>query len=335
MYKRQRIWVQEKSDDCEIGIGVKLSGLFTLQLLDQCGNTVQTKEFTNVITNGCIDKIGMGTPIENLFYKIQVGTGAVTGPNTPSITDTTLNNPIAEKISTQPFSTEYGAVTSSISGSYHWSKIYREIGYTECNGILTEVAFWSDDNIMVNRTAIRDELGIPTQIVKTPENILRVIYEYRLYLPTTDTTGSITLNSNSYNYTIRPCAIFDTLTWGGRYEEPLQFGALNRLGEWSGSFLFHESKSLLNITESNPVSGYLARKNAVYYPYVNGTKYKIASCSLATSEFNFPSGIQYIAWGNVNNTTVSPLFQMQFTPKIPKTAAVPLKLSIKIGFSNV
>ena len=59
----------------------------------------------------------------------------------------------------------------------------------------------------VLRALILDGGGSPTTLTILSDETLDVTYTIRVYPPTTDVTGSITLDGVSYGYTIRPCNV--------------------------------------------------------------------------------------------------------------------------------
>lgn len=333
----QRFWVPEnipRINDTVIHNNVKLSGHFTVELIDHKTGLINTHlEFDNILTDGLFEGIGNGSIIlGSAFNALEVGTGQVTGLNSPSSSNTTLVSPLSPRTTNETFSPVVTFVSSSSSGSY-WSKIVtREFTETEVNGNLTELGFWTNTSggTLVNRTSFKDADGSPTIITKTSNFILRVKFENRMYIDVVDVTGSINLGGSLYDYIIRPIGI--STTWNS--------GLFNLFGRWQGYANAYESASLQDVTSSvvpNTVNN--SNGNLIYESYVPGEKSLNFIVNFNNNNANFFSGIQYIllnhTFGMNPQESQNPLWQIHFSPKIPKISSNQLSLKLNQSFGRM
>jgi hypothetical protein len=128
----------------------------------------------------------------------QVGTDNTT----PQATDTGLLGYVAGTNT----KAEIIAGAESSAPYFHWKRIrYRfDVGDTAAN--LSEVGVgWATTGgaNLLTRALIVDALGNPTTVTPKADEILDVWYELRVYPPTGDVTGTLTLDGISYDYLIR------------------------------------------------------------------------------------------------------------------------------------
>lgn len=195
----------------EIKVGCK--GFFKLQALkvklDSDGIPVRDKNgdyiilgkrdltgwFPNKLLNNGKNYMGSG---DNWLTKCQVGTDNTA----PLATDTGLLGYVE---GTDAYvETIAGAQTSAPYFMWLRRRFRFDVGTTAAN--LSEVGVgWNeaDGPYLVTRALIVDAEGNPTTVTPLADEILDVWYEWRFYPPTADVTGTVTLDSVSYNYTIR------------------------------------------------------------------------------------------------------------------------------------
>ena len=171
---------------------------------------VQELDFPNLILDAGLNRIGTGNAIEGVC----IGTG-----NTA---------PSVEQGSLVSFSKatwlSQGAVESTASTtSPYYSSFKRTFRFNvgELSGNYSEVGVgWGigggGNSIagLFSRALIKDALGNPTTITVSADQVLDVSYTLKLYPPQNDITGSITLNGEVYNYTLRP-AYINTRSYAG------------------------------------------------------------------------------------------------------------------------
>src|SRR5690606_32173470 len=236
MMERRRIWVPEAPmlnlrRYVEVGAvrhAIAVEGYFTVELIHARSGLVKRRlRFRNLITNAGLDALAGGTGISDLINYLAVGTGS----SEPSYTDTTLNAEIARTNSNAGFGDSNAMVGSGDLVEY-WRRIRTRV-FTEnqANGNLAELGFFSaaDGGTMWNRQLFRDELGNPTAITKTPEDQLRVRYEYRIYPPWDDVVQEIEVNGVPTEVVNRPSRVADSTFWGPGTTAS-NSGALNNLG---------------------------------------------------------------------------------------------------------
>lgn len=351
MSTRMRVWLPEKPHtpyESETIIPISLgsvSGHYHIELLDRSGTVLDTWSFDNIITNTGMDAIGSTVTgeVNELFNFMQTGAGSTT----PSGTDTGLATPITGRVT-------YVDVTGSTiladsSGSYYTRRLTYFFNETVANGNITELGIFTlaTGGRLVNRALVRDNLGVPTTITKTSDNQLRVFYRYRVYVPTTDITGTITLAGVPYNYTIRPQAVSESNAWGtglgttgptgaGGYTRELslrRWGAARQFGGASPSGNLVAATGTLALT---PVE-LCDTVNAI--GYVNGNYYRDIDYIWEPATANFGStGIRMMRIRGIgDNGNTLPLFwthQVLFTPNIPKTNLQRLTLRFRFGWTR-
>src|SRR5690606_29765886 len=195
--------------------------------------------FRNLITNAGLDAMAGGVGISNLINYLAVGTGS----SEPRYTDTTLDAEVARTNSNGGFGDSEAMVGSGDLVEY-WRRIRTRV-FTEAqaNGNLAELGFFSaaSGGTMWNRQLFRDELGQPTTITKTPEDQLRVTYEYRVYPPWDDVVQEIEVNGVPVEVVNRPLRVAGGLNWGGSYAS----AALNALGAvWTSRLTAYDTDTL-------------------------------------------------------------------------------------------
>jgi hypothetical protein len=156
-------------------------------LLRRHGELIWDSGWTdNLLTNAGLN--AMGQSVELLRY-CMVGTGNAT----PAVTDTTLQAQIAVK----------DGATSSSSGvetaapRFGWVRKTFVFPQGAVVGNLNEVGVGWTSTSVASRSLIS-----PTKSVIAIDQ-LTVIYELRMYVPTGNFTGSVTIGARTYNYTIR------------------------------------------------------------------------------------------------------------------------------------
>lgn len=159
----------------------------------------------NLLTNAGMNAFATVGPYDQLFGYLQVGTGSAT----PAYTDTSLSV-LRAGSGTAPEAGAAWAIRREIGTMpyYYEMDVRRSFAAGAANGNLTELGMWAAyHGLLVSRALITDIHGDPATLVVAADEILEVTYTWRVYIPTTDVTGTTSIKSTSYDWTLRPCAI--------------------------------------------------------------------------------------------------------------------------------
>ncbi len=294
-----------------------IEGTFDIQKVDiETGEVTQHLRFPNIITDYGLDKIGEGKTLEYLITTMSVTSN--TTPPSPSdgYLDYVLNTTdddggIAELIA------------ANTSPEYSYRRIHRvfqprggtatyaDIGFTE------QPAGPGEGNPLywITRTLIKDPQGNPVTLEHYPTEYLRVYYEYKLYAPQSDITGSVRFGppaSSSFVYTIRPQNIGGSDGW---------LDLLKSMGDWSNfSAKTHEDANLGSRTGNNDPSPQEAHTSSSLSLYSTGNFYRDTTFFWTFSDSNFTSGVGLITWNPWWQSGDNMIWQMHMSESINKTA---------------
>lgn len=328
-------------------INALILGKYDLYLESDKHNPISSWSFSNIITDGGMNAIGQRSGGEiSAFEYFQVGEGSVP----VSSSDVGLATPISVRVNRSDEAV-VSVSGSDATGSFWDVTFSRYFLTTEANGNITEIgAFTSSSNgRMSSRALVRDEFGSPVAITKTSDNQLRVRYTVRTYLPTSDITGSINMQGNDYNYTIRPQNIFNQQTWG--------YNISDGFFQYAGSFLYNffganwstfigagrvsPSGSLVNVTGSMAQGGTTSTATEVTPQfYVDDTFYRDVIVRFDPNLANYgTTGIKTLTYtplmqfgGFQGGQTAQ--YQVEFSPNIPKTNLLTLSLTFRLGWGR-
>lgn len=175
------------------------------------GNPIaETKEvaadwFDNLILDQGLNGLGVRS-IQGSTSTIHVGSGS----SAPQASDAGLDAFIAASSSSQG---EVGGVQVSDEPYYHFRRVTRRFSAGSAAGNLSEVgAGWgsSASGDLFSRALIVDSQGSPTTITVLSDEVLDVTYEIRVYPDITDSTGTIELEGEIFDYTARAWDISST-----------------------------------------------------------------------------------------------------------------------------
>lgn len=181
-------------------IELAVCGFYMMEAIkvDADGNEISRRTladwFPNLITNQGLDRMG-----GNNSYISYCAVG--TGSTAPAFTDTTLVTPVAYTNTTQSSS-----ISAQPSSPYYIERtVTKRFAVGTAAGNLSEVGMgWSNGpSTLYSRALILDGGGSPTTITVLSDEILDVTYRWRIYVPLTDVTGTITISGSNYDYTIR------------------------------------------------------------------------------------------------------------------------------------
>lgn len=177
------------------------------------GSTREVAAFPNLITDAGMDSIAHtgSSSADHAWNTVAVGSGTKapdpldTGLQTEVARTSTLFNPGS------PVGNSYG-ITRQVATSPRWWRLWKKWRFNTgaAAGNLNEVAVlrgigtpqWS-----FCRARIVGADGEPITLTVLQDEILDITYEFYVYIPENDVTGSIELKGDPYTFTMRPCSI--------------------------------------------------------------------------------------------------------------------------------
>ena len=288
----------------------KISGHYRLVVGSSRGRRV-VAEFDNLILDIGLDRMGVGTTLAN----IHLGTGTLA----PATTQTGLVT----------FATQTALYQSETTTHYPGVTPYTETVYRyrfnpgTATGTFSEIgAGWGSapSGVLFSRALILDSGGSPTTITVLSDEYLDVEYRIRMYVPTGDATGVLTISGTPYPYTIRAGS---SASWrfpiGGltAINAATAYGAGAVLGPLTGT-----------PTGASPVSISFTSSYAAYVP---GSYNRTMVLTAGLGVGNATGGIQALTfvWGS------SAVFmQARFDTPIPKDATKILTVPLGVSWAR-
>ncbi len=275
----------------------------------------------NLIVNSGLNMLASGSVDSSSDY-CRVGTGTTT----PAAGQTDL---------VSRFGGGTGTITSqSVSNSgaapWYWD-LEREYEFSAGSvdgAALTEVGFFENSGgDMFSRSLIKDGGGTPTTITLTALEVLYVTYVARVNVPNSDTTGTFTINSDTYNYTCRAANASEAAVWSPEVSTIFYTDVIRS----------YETQTLGAIT-SEP-SGTKGTGTDSQASYVADSFERVGSFTMGRDDSNFTLGIGAFSIGRTSNT---PSFQFSVDKvsdgtRIPKdnTNTLSMVSAFKISWSAV
>lgn len=299
--------------------------------LDADGNIVRERHlagpFPNLILNAGLDRMGNSSGGGGFWRNCQLGAG--TTP--PTVTDTALESLQAavQGSTSDPFN------TALVEGPPRYVRHRRTYRFPEgeAAGTHTEIGIgWGNSgSTLYSRALIRDSGGNPIAITVLPDEVLDVTYEWRIYPPTGDTTGTRNISGTDYDYTIRACEA-DTINtqfgagWG--FGTGPTFGSASALKPENGGHATYTGSIgdwLSSPSGSSATSGAtLSVSNAAYTP---GNYYRDGTLSWGLGGSGGIRSVRYCwTWG---------AYQIEFDPPIPKDATNILSLTFRNAWARL
>lgn len=191
-------------------------------------------------------------------------------------------------------------------------------------GNLAEVGIgWASNNLF-SRALIRDSGGTPTTVTILSDETLDVVYELRVYWPTTDNVTTVSIGGTNYTVTVRASDVGQWANGTSMFAHLLANGLASSLQDVLGY-----GPGALGAVTDGPGGSFLNRPNTYGFDdtYVNNSyerKYKlIAGLSEITSDI-----------GAFNVITPLGVFKMGFSPSLPKTAFNTLTINFKLAWAR-
>jgi len=308
---RKRIWIPEGYapplpsviELPPIGVG----GYFYVDLIDsKSGRVKQHLEFPNLITNAGLDFIGTGTKLDTVYSIIAVGTGTTT----PAVTDTALDDEIGSTTNDNGIADVDGTVSSP--REYTFRRRTRVFLEGEANADLTELG-WKIGSTFANRALFKDLAGNSTTVFKTENDLLRISYEYRIFAPLVDLSGSFDLGagSGSTSYILRPQNVNQADGWGA---------LRSNMGNYSSPFAkVHETAQLSSRTGNNDPSPSAEESSNTLTPYTSSNFYRDMEYEWTYADGNFGSGVGLVTWNPWFTAGNRAIWQMFLSSSVEKT----------------
>ena len=298
----------------------KLSGEYRLVITSNNGEVKDTGWFSNLILNQGLDKLGNATDIPFKYASIGTGTSA------PIITQTSLDAPVAYSNS-YVFVSAVNAGSPSYATTLTWSYTFTQGAVI---GNMTEigVGITASNGNLFSRALILDSGSNPTTITLTAIDQLTIYYRLTVRPPLTDGTGSIILDSNTYNYTSR---VLGANTFAD-LSRTFEFGFFHLIFR---SYTYAAGATLAPITATSPVGTNTAINNGTVNTlgYTVGNYYIDWNTQWSPLQGNETGGIQAIKiTAGSDLETIS--FQIVFNQPIPKTNVTSLSLTFRYSWSR-
>lgn len=287
------------------GPTANVQGFVSYQILDADGKVKkEVKPKPQFIVDAGLNNMA-NNDIRNLSNFCRVGTGT-TEPNAAQVGLVSQHGSASGAAS--------GSVDSNSGAAPWWHQNTRTFTFaanTITGASLSELGFFSaaTGGSMFSRFLFVDGVGTPTPITVLAGEVLIITYSIRQYVPNTDATGSfnITINGTptNFNYTARAANASSFAAWG--VGVPPQ----------SSSQITLYSTDVLGPITSSP-SGSAEGIGANNATYVNGDFFRTVGGTASNSQANFAGGIGAVSIRNNSGNTF--IFQISFSPKIPKTS---------------
>lgn len=296
--------------------------------------------FDNLITNNGLDQLGVANAFSansNIavnnpcIYSCRVGTGS-----TPAaFTDTGLVSPLASTITRQ-------ADVSGVAATapyYGFRRLTFRFGTGVAAGNISEVGLFGGtaDTVLFSR-ALTEVTGVPTTITILADETLDVIYEFRAYAPVGDTPwGPVTIAGVDYSGVVRAANVTQTAytgwdLWIGGWVGGADAGLIYR-DVPAGGARTYGTQTL------GPVTGLPAgdisldaaiASSASNTAYTNGTYYRDGTLTWSLNQGNNTGG----SFGALQLPTKFGMYQMSFTPEVPKDATKIMTLTFRQSWAR-
>lgn len=319
MKERKRLWIPESDQIPSKPIiempPIEIGGYYYVYLIDaETGEVKRELKFPNLITDSGLDFIGQGISLNSIYNTLAVGSS-----NTPpTISDTALGSLVATTTNSDGQSDEDGFATAPVEFAFR--RRIRQFGQSEANGNLRELG-WSVGGVIANRTLFKDAEDNVTTIIKTNRDILKIVYEYRIFAPLTDVTGTFLFTSSSASvvYTIRPQSVNSAAGWRS---------LLTFMGSDISEARVHESNAFTDRTVNNNPLPRASEDSSSFVPYITGTFFKDIEYSYGFTDGNFGSNINLVTWSPWT-TTSELIWQMHLSSSIEKNVNNRLNISFR------
>ena len=291
--------------------------------------------FHNLIVNSGMDLLGTVLPVQGAIVAARVGTGSTP----PSVTDTNLASPLAAS----------NTVNANVSGAagtapyYGWYRRTFRFNAGVATGNISEVgiATATTGGTLFSRALTVDGAGNPITITVLSDEILDVVYEYRIYPPAADIAwGPLTISGVSYSGTIRPAEVTSTspfrwVPWTSGTTAYLMGLIADQSDNNTKAFETQTLGPVTGVPAGAAAPVHSAGSNGILTAgstsptYVNGTYYRDHDLRIDLNYANFATGI-----GSMYISTTMGRWQFNFTPKVPKTASHRFTIGLRLSWTR-
>lgn len=265
--------------------------------------------FPNLITNGGLDQIGSSS---NWLSGCYVGSG-----NTAPVDS---NTALAALIGS---TTDLAGTTASVLATtpYYGSRVNTYLfGPGVATGTLAEIGVGASATALFSRALILDGMGNPTTVTVGAGESLTAFYEFRNYPPLSDVTGSVTINSVVYDYTLRAANV-GTSIW-----EPAS------LGDQDGPSLLTVYSGVIGAITGQPTGSSAAESSGADPAYTPGQYLNTRSSVFESGVGNFAIQSMVATCGQTNGSMGQ--LQIGLSPALTKSNANVLTLTVQKSWTR-
>lgn len=275
-------------------------------LLDDNGNQIAVgepwlvSEFDNLITDVGLDNLGTDNPLQYIYLS--------TNNAEPTVNDSTIIEILASKKIHLLFGVSQGPDSKSKAPHYVSCNYTVDFAAGEGTGNIAKIGTGknSDGSGLWSSALIKNN-DVNTVINKLPDEILKVVYNLRLYINTSDYVNTVTISGNPHDVIVR---VADFNRWGSL---PLD------------TILLMELASVFDANISDMYATPLGNVNDRVFntplSYVPGSYEKGYVFTLEIGEGNFAKGIKSLLIISPNDYLKKKYWQISFTPPIMKTSS--------------
>lgn len=247
--------------------------------------------------------------------------------NAPAVTDTSLYSQVASTNSTESDTTAARA-----SSPYYG---YRQVTYRFPQGSFSNdniqevgVGWGSTGSTLVSRALPINEFGESITPTVLSDEILDVTYQMRYYAPTSDETGTVTLDGTTYNTTTRAALATNGNYWGQWIG--WQMGAVTTTSEW----LAYDG-NIGNVTQGPSGTSASLVGTVSNQSYSNNSFELDMQADCGTTGWNLGSGIR-----SIRIATRGGAYQTEFSAQgtgntIPKTTSYTMQMVWTVAWSGL
>ena len=282
--------------------------------------TVVADWFPNLITDAGLDLMATAS---NWLSACHVGSGSAA----PAVSDTRLQARIGSSSTRQDSKRE----SLPDQGYAYLRQTYRFTAGT-ATGNISELGIADSTNgdsyTLLSRALVLDANGQPTTITVLADEVLDVTYEFRLYAPTTDGSGGLTLGGSgtTHRWTSRACDLGRGSTpWDDTLGQAWR--CHNEGYSWFGRVL---ADAQLLDRKANPTTADSRQATSVNrQAYTAGSHTVDFAFFCDLNDGNVSGGIGWVGMSGSFGA-----YQWVFEPKIAKTAAQKLTLNLRLSWAR-
>ena len=294
------------------------------------GERVLADWFPNLITDTGLDSVAT---VNSWKAYCHVGTGTLA----PATSDTALQTPVASTAArSNVVNTNAGAPSYYTQSSVDYTFPVGAGTYTEVG--VSNKAHTDGAQLLFSRALIVDGGGNPTAITVLADEYLVVTYRIRIYPPLADVTGTISIGSDIYNYTVRAAQVTSVL-WDRCLEGPgyiFQFSGNN--GTFARCRCYSGALGAITGSPGGQIyDGTSGGTGASVNAYVLGSYELSWNILTPFSEANgagYIRSIQLFSYSPSGTTRGLQSYQIEFSPTVPKTVNIQLTWTLGVGWNR-